>query len=143
MCAWPALCGTWVMICNMPVQGARLLGQIVSIQQSQVFRAWRQGQQQAASERLLQELQLMHIAQQHHRKVFSQHSFRAWVEGTACRKEDAAAQARKQETWNKVQGWLAESNLGKMSNAPPPHETASSPVRHAFPETVICAVEQC
>ena len=73
----------------------------------------------------------MHIAEQHHRKVFSQHSFRAWVEGTACSKEDAAAQQRKQETWNKVQGWLAESNLGKMSSAQPSHETASSPVRHA------------
>ena len=74
-------------------------------------------QQQAADERLLKQLQLVHMAEEHHTRVFSQHSLRAWVEATAISKEDAAAQARKEQTWNKVQGWLAESNLSSGTGA--------------------------
>lgn len=59
----------------------------------------------------------MHMAEEHHTRVFSQHSLRAWVEATAVSKEDAAAQARKEQTWNKVQGWLAESNLSSGTSA--------------------------
>lgn len=83
----------------------------------QVFRAWHQAQQEAVNQRLLKELQLMHVAEQHHRKAFTQGCFRALVEATANSKEDAAAQARREQTWNKVQGWLAESKLSPEAPA--------------------------
>lgn len=81
----------------------------------QVFLAWHQAQQEVASQQILKQLQQTHLAEQHHRKVFSRHSLRAWQKGTATSKEESAAQIRREQTWTKVQGWLAENNLSTGS----------------------------
>lgn len=81
----------------------------------QVFLAWHQAQQEAASQQMLKQLQQTHMADHHYRKVFSRHSLRAWHKGTAISKEESAAQIRREQTWTKVQGWLAESNLSTGS----------------------------
>ena len=69
---------------------------------------WQQVQKQAAHARLLRELQLMHQAATHHSKTLTQRTMYAWEEAVIVRKEEAAMQARKEQTWNKIHNWLAE-----------------------------------
>jgi hypothetical protein len=75
---------------------------------AQVFSLWQQAQKQAAHARLLRELQLMHQAAMHHSKTLTQRTMYAWEEAVIVRKEEAAMQARKEQTWNKIHSWLAE-----------------------------------
>ncbi|DBB06712.1 TPA: hypothetical protein ACH3X1_012213 [Trebouxia sp. C0004] len=77
-------------------------------QQRRVFNVWQQVQKQAAHARLLRELQLMHQAAVHHSKTQTQRTIYAWAEAVIVSKEEAAMQARKEQTWNKIHSWLAE-----------------------------------
>jgi len=81
----------------------------------QVLWSWRQLQQQAADARLLQELLLMHKAAQHRNRLMAQRSLLAWAKAAAAGKEEAAAQARKDQIWNKIQGWLAQDTERQTS----------------------------
>ena len=84
----------------------------------QVLRNWRAVQKDAADARLLRELQLMHQASLHHRKMLGLRSLHGWAEAAAASREEAAAQARKDATWDKIQQWLAEdTGRGTSSEA--------------------------
>ncbi|KAA6424571.1 MAG: hypothetical protein FRX49_05781 [Trebouxia sp. A1-2] len=80
--------------------------------QRQVFIVWQQVQKQTAHARLLRELQLMHQAAMHHSKSVTQRTINAWAEAVIVSKEEAAMQARKEQTWNKIHSWLAEDPGG-------------------------------
>lgn len=81
----------------------------------QVFRAWQHLQKQAAHVQVLKELQMMHQAAMHHRKMLAQQILYAWAEAAVASKEEAAAQARKEQTWNKIHSWLAQ-DTGRQTN---------------------------
>ena len=57
----------------------------------------------------------MHHAALHHNRVVAQQGLRAWAEAAFISKEEAAAQARKDQTWNKIQDWLAQ-DTGRPTN---------------------------
>ena len=57
----------------------------------------------------------MHQAAMHHRKMLAQQMLYAWAEAAVASKEEAAAQARKEQTWNKIHGWLAQ-DTGRQTN---------------------------
>jgi len=82
----------------------------------QVLRHWRAVQKDAADARLLHELQLMHQASLHQRRMFGLRSLYGWAEVAAASREEAAAQARKDATWDKIQQWLAE-DTGRESSS--------------------------
>lgn len=50
----------------------------------------------------------MHQAAMHHSKTLTQRTIYAWAEAVIVSKEEAAMQARKEQTWNKIHSWLAE-----------------------------------
>ena len=50
----------------------------------------------------------MHQAAMHHSKSVTQRTMYAWAEAVIVSKEEAAMQARKEQTWNKIHSWLAE-----------------------------------
>lgn len=50
----------------------------------------------------------MHQAAMHHSKTVAQRTIYAWAEAVIVNKEEAAMQARKEQTWNKIHSWLAE-----------------------------------
>ena len=89
----------------------------------QVLQHWQAVQKDAADARLLRELQLTHQASLHHRKMFGLRSLHGWALAAAASREDAAAQARRDASWGKVQQWLAEDTSGQASSeaimAPP------------------------
>lgn len=70
---------------------------------------WQQVQKQAAHAGLLRELQLMHQAAIHHSTTVTQRTICAWAQAVIVAKEEAAMQARKEQTWNKIHSWLAEA----------------------------------
>ena len=76
---------------------------------------WQHLQKQAAHVRVLKELQMMHQAAMHHRKMLAQQILYAWAEAAVTSKEEAAAQARKEQTWNKIHSWLAQ-DTGRQTN---------------------------
>lgn len=80
-----------------------------------MLRHWRAVQKDAADARLLHELRLMHQASLHQRKVFSLRSLHGWALAAAASREEAAAQARRDATWGKIQQWLAEDTGGQNS----------------------------
>ena len=83
-----------------------------------MLRNWRAVQKDAADARLLRELQLMHQASLHHREMLGLRSLHGWAEAAAASREEAAAQARKDATWDKIQQWLAEdTGRGTSSEA--------------------------
>lgn len=89
----------------------------------QVLRHWRAVQKDAADARLLHQLHLMHQASLHQRRIFGLRSLHGWAEAAAASRDEAAAQARKDATWDKIQQWLAEDASGETSSdsilAPP------------------------
>ena len=54
----------------------------------------------------------MHQAAMHHSKSVTQRTINAWAEAVIVSKEEAAMQARKEQTWNKIHSWLAEDPGG-------------------------------
>ena len=84
---------------------------------------WRAVQKDAADARMLRELQLTHQASLHHGKMFGLRSLHGWALAAAASREEAAAQARRDATWGKIQQWLAENTGGQASSeaimAPP------------------------
>lgn len=88
-----------------------------------MLRHWQAVQKDAADARLLCELQLMHQASLHHRKMLSLRSLHGWALAAAASRDEAAAQARKDATWDKIQQWLAEETGRQTSSeaiiAPP------------------------
>ena len=81
-----------------------------------MLRHWQAVQKDAADARLLCELQLMHQASLHHRKMLSLRSLHGWALAAAASREEAAAQARKDATWDKIQQWLAE-DTGRQTSS--------------------------
>lgn len=82
---------------------------------------------------------MIHVAKQHHRKVFLQQSLRAWQQAASASKEEAAAQARKQHTWAKVQGWLAEGTANSGSSTMTGQATGTT----HWQVRVLCIVPAC
>lgn len=82
----------------------------------QVLRQWQAVQKAAADARLLHELQLMHKASLHHSRALALRSLYGWAAAAVALKEEAAAQARKDATWDKIQHWLAHDSC-KQSNS--------------------------
>lgn len=73
-------------------------------------------QKDAADARLLHELQLTHQASLHYRKMFGLRSLHGWALAAAASREEAAAQARRDATWDRIQQWLAEDSGRQVSS---------------------------
>ncbi|KAL3139777.1 hypothetical protein ABBQ38_004080 [Trebouxia sp. C0009 RCD-2024] len=103
----------------------------------QVLRHWRAVQKDAADACLLQELQHLHQASLHQRRMFGLRSLHGWAEAAAASREEAAAQARKDATWDKIQQWLAEDAGRDTSSqailAPPFLQDISGPAPASDP----------
>ena len=80
-----------------------------------MLRHWQAVQKDAADARLLHELQLTHQADLHHRKMFGLRSLHGWALAADASRLEAAAQARRDATWGKIQQWLAEDTGGQTS----------------------------
>ena len=70
----------------------------------------------------------MHQAAMHRRKMLAQQVLCAWAEAAVAGKEEAAAQARKEQTWNKIHSWLAQ-DAGRQTNVQAITEPAFLQVR--------------
>ena len=82
----------------------------------QVLRHWHAVQKEAADARLLHELQLVHRASLHYSKALLLRSLHGWATTAVVLKEEAAAQARKDATWDKIQHWLAHDSCRQTNS---------------------------
>ena len=76
----------------------------------QVLQHWQMVQKEAANVRMLHELQLTHKARSHHSTMLGLRTLHGWAAAAVDSKEEAAAQARKDAIWDKIQHWLAQDN---------------------------------